>query len=153
MDKEAWRTSVHGVAKSLTRLSDRTEPPTHSMSAQQEKYCKCITWGSDAILAMLEGFPEEVTFFFLIKNILYLFWLCWVFVTAPRLSLVSASRGSTLVVVPVLLIVEASLVAEQGSGVREPQHLQHSGSRALAQQLWCACLAALWHAGSSWTRD
>ena len=59
------------------------------------------------------------------------------------LSLVSASRGSTLVVVPVLLIVEASLVAEQGSGVREPQHLQHSGSRALAQQLWCTCLAAL----------
>ena len=45
--------------------------------------------------------------------------------------------------VPGLLIVEASLVAEQGSGVREPQHLQHSGSRALAQQLWCTCLAAL----------
>jgi len=40
------------------------------MSAQQEKYCKRITWGSDAILAMLEGFPEEMTFFF-IKNIIY----------------------------------------------------------------------------------
>ena len=52
-----------------------------------------------------------------------------------------------------LLIVEASLVAEQGSGVHGPQHLQHSGSGALAQQLWCTCLAALWHAGSSWTRD
>ena len=24
-DREAWRTMVHGVAKSLTRLSDRTE--------------------------------------------------------------------------------------------------------------------------------
>ena len=24
-DREAWRTAVHGVAKSRTRLSDRTE--------------------------------------------------------------------------------------------------------------------------------
>ena len=73
---------------------------------------------------MLEGFPEEVTFFFFsIKNILYLFWLSWVFVGAPRLSLASASRVSSLVAVPGLLIVEASFVAEQGSGVRGPQYL------------------------------
>ena len=64
MDREALHTAVHGVTKSRTRLSNRAEPLTHSMSAQQEKYCKCITWGSDAILAMLEGFPEEVTFLF-----------------------------------------------------------------------------------------
>ena len=25
LDKEAWRTAIHGVAKSRTRLSDRTE--------------------------------------------------------------------------------------------------------------------------------
>ena len=25
MDKEAWRAAIHGVAKSWTRLSDRTE--------------------------------------------------------------------------------------------------------------------------------
>ena len=25
MDREAWRTTIHGVAKSRTRLSDRTE--------------------------------------------------------------------------------------------------------------------------------
>ena len=25
MDREAWRAAVHGVAKSWTRLSDRTE--------------------------------------------------------------------------------------------------------------------------------
>ena len=25
MDREAWRASIHGVAKSQTRLSDRTE--------------------------------------------------------------------------------------------------------------------------------
>ena len=62
MDREAWHAAVHEVAKSRTRPSDWTEPLTHSMSAQQEKYCKCITWGSDAILAMREGFPEEVTF-------------------------------------------------------------------------------------------
>ena len=26
MDREAWRAAIHGVAKSRTRLSDRTEP-------------------------------------------------------------------------------------------------------------------------------
>ena len=40
------------------------------------------------------------------------FWLCWVFIAACRLSLTSASRGSSLVVVPRLLIVVASPVAE-----------------------------------------
>ena len=42
------------------------------MSAQQEKYYKCITWGSDAILAMREGFPEEVTFFKKLKTLFIL---------------------------------------------------------------------------------
>ena len=32
------------------------------MSAWQEKHCMCVTWGSDPVLAMQEGFPEEVTF-------------------------------------------------------------------------------------------
>ena len=26
MDREAWRAAIHGIAKSRTRLSDRTEP-------------------------------------------------------------------------------------------------------------------------------
>ena len=43
MDREALHTAVHGVTMSQTRLSNRAEPLTHSMSAQQEKYCKCIT--------------------------------------------------------------------------------------------------------------
>ena len=45
-------------------------------------------------------------FFFLIYYLfIYLFWLCWVFVAASRLSLVAASG---------LLIAVASLVAEHG---------------------------------------
>jgi len=28
MDREAWHTAIHGVAKSRTQLSDRTELPT-----------------------------------------------------------------------------------------------------------------------------
>ena len=32
MDREAWRAAVHGVAKSLTRLSDLTELNLHSKS-------------------------------------------------------------------------------------------------------------------------
>ena len=32
MDREAWRAAVHGIAKSQTRLSDRTEHPKKSQS-------------------------------------------------------------------------------------------------------------------------
>ena len=39
-------------------------------------------------------------------------WLCWVFIASHRLSLVVASRGSSLVVVQELLIAMAFLVAE-----------------------------------------
>ena len=45
------------------------------------------------------------------------FWLCWVFVAAWRLSLVVASRGSSLVCG--LLIAVASLVVEHHSVVME----------------------------------
>ena len=31
MDREAWHAAVHGVAKSWTRLSDRTELKTHGV--------------------------------------------------------------------------------------------------------------------------
>ena len=57
------------------------------------------------------------------------------------LSLVAASRGSSLVAVRGLLIVVASLVAEHGlQGV-------------WAQYLWHTGLVALRHVESSWTRD
>ena len=35
MDREAWRAAIHGVAKSWTRLSDRTELKKN----MQMKYC------------------------------------------------------------------------------------------------------------------
>ena len=57
------------------------------------------------------------------------------------LSLVAASRGSSLVAVRGLLIVVASLVAEHGlQGV-------------WAQYLWHTGLVALQHVESSWARD
>ena len=57
------------------------------------------------------------------------------------LSLVAASRGSSLVAVRGLLIVVASLVEEHGlQGV-------------WAQYLWHTGLVALQHVESSWTRD
>ena len=40
------------------------------------------------------------------------FWLCWVFIAAQGLSLVTASGGSSLVAVHRFLIVVASLAAE-----------------------------------------
>jgi len=50
-------------------------------------------------------------------------------------SLVVASGGRSLVVVPRLLL------------------LQSTGSRVQAQHLWCMGMHALWHVGSSQTRD
>ena len=48
------------------------------------------------------------------KDFMYLFTLWWDFVAALRLSVAALSRGHPLVVVPGLLIVVASLVAEHG---------------------------------------
>ena len=45
---------------------------------------------------------------------LFLFWLCWVFITARGLSLVVASGGYSLAAVHGLLTVATSLVAEHG---------------------------------------
>ena len=51
-------------------------------------------------------------FIYLIKKLFY-FWLCWVFVAACSLYLVSESRVYFLIVVHRLLIVVASLTVEQ----------------------------------------
>ena len=57
------------------------------------------------------------------------FWLCWIFVAAYRLSLVSAGRGYSLVAVPGFLIVVALLVAEHG--------FPSEGSVVLGHRLSC----------------
>ena len=85
--------TVHGVAKSRTRLSDFTL----SFSYQ------CKTW------QILHIWKNS----FLKLYLCIYFWQCWVFVATHRFSLVAVSRGSSLVAVggPVVL---ASLVAERG---------------------------------------
>ena len=50
----------------------------------------------------------------LVTKLFLFFWLCWVFVAARGFSLVTTSRGSSLVVVCGPLIALASLVAEHG---------------------------------------
>ena len=67
-------------------------------------------------------------FFFF--NFIYLFiyfWLCWVFVSVPGLSLVAASGGPLFIVVRGPLTVVASLVAEHRLQTRR---LSSCGSRA-----------------------
>ena len=61
-------------------------------------------------------------------------------------------RGLLFVVVCGLLIAVASLVVEHGLQACELQQLWLEGSRAQAQQ-WYMGLVALWHVGSSRTRD
>ena len=59
--------------------------------------------------SQFNGCSEGVKWFF---KKLIIFWLCWAFVAAGRLSLVVSSRGYALVSVWGLLIVVASPVAE-----------------------------------------
>ena len=84
-------------------------------------------------------------------NSLINFWLGWVFAAACELSLVTVSRGYSLVAQHRLLIAEASLIAEH-----RLWSFSDCNSLALgtwAQQLWCMGLAALQLVESSWTRD
>ena len=46
MDKEAWRTAIHGVAKSQTRLSDWTELNWTDSSVGKESACSAGNPGS-----------------------------------------------------------------------------------------------------------
>ena len=68
------------------------------------------------------------------------FWLYWIFVARCRLSLVSVSWDHSPVAVHQLLIVVASVVRE-------------NGFRSTVSGVVPRDLAALWHVGSSRTRD
>ena len=60
MDREAWHAAVHGVAKSRTRLSDRTEL---SPLEQKEIFCSLLTSTSDpGGAAVVEEASEPETF-------------------------------------------------------------------------------------------
>ena len=76
---------------------------------------------------------------FFLDLFMYYFCLHWVLITAPGLSPVAESRGSSLVVVRGLLVAVASLTVEKGS--------RHTGfSRSVwAHKLWCTNLGALRH--------
>ena len=56
-------------------------------------------------------FSMILFFFFFFLN-LFIFWLCWVFVSVRGLSLVAASGGPLFIAVRGPLTVAASLVAE-----------------------------------------
>ena len=53
MDREAWRDAIHGVAKSRTRLSDRTELNASFMS-----------WKVSLLFCFLEDFVWNWCYFF-----------------------------------------------------------------------------------------
>ena len=65
-------------------------------------------FGKHLTLSFLSFFPLIFSYF------IYLFRLCWVFVSVRAPSLVAVSRDCSLVAVHSLLIVMASLAAEHG---------------------------------------
>ena len=70
----------------------------------------------------------DTRFFFLNKFLyLFIFWLCWVFVSVRGLSPVAASGGPLFIAVRGPLTIAASLVAEHRLQTRR---LSNCGSRA-----------------------
>ena len=55
MHREAWRAAVHWVAKSWTRLSDRTELTDRLVSKNSEVFFLYIT--VTVLLILIDGFP------------------------------------------------------------------------------------------------
>ena len=112
---------------------------------------------------------QSLDFHFLLIQTHYFFWggggLCWVFVAAHELSLIAVSGDNFLVMVCGFLIVVVllSLIAVSGDDFLVMVCgfltvvvllLQSMGSIAHGlQYLQPVGLVALWHVGSSWTRD
>ena len=91
------------------------------------------------MIALQRGREHRASTF--IQLFVIYFWLCCVFIAALWLSLVTVIGGYSLIVVHGLLIAVASLVAG------------HIFQGSQAWQLWHMGLVALWHVGSSQTRD
>ena len=102
----------------------------------------------------------DVSFFKIyFYNLFFYFWLHWVFIAVPGLSLAEASGGYfSLWCVGfslwwLLLCSMGSRRAGFSSRGTWAQQLWLTGTRAQAQQLWHTGLVSLRHVGSSWTRD
>ena len=103
---------------------------------------------------------ETLHILFCLFVCLFYFWLHCIFIAASGLFLVAASKGYSLLRCVGLSLRWLLLLWSTGSrrmgfsscGMRA-QQLWLVGSRAQAQQLWCTGLVALWHVGSSTTRD
>ena len=107
-----------------------------------EQSSPCCTVGPRWLLIL---FIYDLCLYFYILFILFMFWgLRWVFTAGRGLSLVPASGGSSRWVHGLLLVV-ASLVAQQRS--------RHAGSRSQAQQFWRTSLVAPRHVESAQTKD
>ena len=101
-----------------------------------------------------------VSIIIILKFILFIhFWLRWVFIAACGLSLVTVSRGYSLLWCAdfslrwrLLLQSTGSRCAGFSSCGEQAQQLWLVGSKAQAQQLWRVGLVAPRHVGSSRTR-
>ena len=82
------------------------------------------------------------------KKMLFIYWLCWVFVAVSGLSLAESRGGCSLVAVRRFLMQWLLLLQSMGS-----RHVGFSSCSARAQYLWCTGLVAPLHVGSSQTRD
>ena len=86
-------------------------------------------------------------------NLIYMFWLHWIFIAARRLSLVVAGRDNSSSWCMGFSLRRLLLLPAAGSRALGLQELSLLGSREQPQRLWCMGLVALRHVVSFQTRD